>query len=700
MKITFLTLLISLGFICESHSQQWDLQKFIDSGVTSSNAIARDEAGNLYITGFFSDTLTFNNQQYISQGSNDGFILSIGETGLPRWIKVVGGSDVESISELEYRNGVLYLGGTFKSATLNLQISTLQNNSPGTSECFISAMDTLGNFLWARSYGSSGTSEVQLNDLHITQNAVFVAGAFQGIFDGGNGVLASSSGGYDTYLLKLDLNGTSLWGRFGYGIGEDFLSTVTTDANGNIYCAGAFGNLTGLGNASIFLSNIQLTAVGGFGFYDMFVVRYDSAGILQYAIREGGTNYDIPRTILLDGNKLLIGGSYYFTTVLNGVSYNTNGGNEGFLFCTDTTLIPQWSQIFTSTVGATSYYDDVIYDIDQQGPNQYFVLNMVYAYGLKISLVNGSGTILNTETLQSQHNSTYESGMLSDGNCGKLYITSSFTDSLKSNTDTITGGYADAFIAIRTDSSALLSSPANISGTAPDTICADYPLFSISVDPVNGALSYGWQIIPQQAGTVTGTTNFATININDSYSGPMSIVCYAASACNTSAPSDTLHYLINSVPSTPTIIVNGLLLTSNITADSYTWFYNGNALPNDTNINLLAAANGTYQLAINNDGCSSALSPFVLITSVGLSESNTNEFRLYPNPANKHLSLTGSFTGRENYKIRSTEGKILQQRSLGSVNAIDLSNLKNGYYLLEIYQEEKLVYRERFSVLQ
>lgn len=700
MKITFLTLLLSLGIIVDCRSQQWNLQKFIDSGITSSNAIAGDEAGNLYITGFFSDTLNFNNQQYISQGSYDGFILSVDASGAPRWIKVAGGSDVESITELEYRDGVLYLGGTFKSASMNLQIATLQNNSPGTSDCFISAMDTLGNFLWARSYGSSGTSEAQISDLHITQNAVFAAGAYQGVFDGGNGVLASSSGGFDTYLLKVDLNGTSLWGRFGYGAGADFLSAVTTDANGNIYCAGAFGNLTGLGNASIFIGNIQLTAVGGFGFYDMFVVRYDSSGTLQYALREGGSNYDIPRSILIDGDKVLIGGSYYFSTVLNGVNYTTNGGNEGFLYCADTTLQPQWSQIFTTTAGATSYYDDVIYDIDQQGPNQYFVLNMVYAYGFKVSLVNGNGTVLNTETLLTQHNSTYESGMLSDGNCGKLYITGSFTDSLKSNTDTIIGGYADAFIAIRTDSSTLLSTPQNISGTVPDTICSDYPLFSISVDPVNGALSYGWQIFPSQAGIVTGTTNFATININDSYSGPMSILCFASSACNTSAPSDTLHYLINPVPSTPAIIVNGLLLSSNINADSYTWFYNGNALPNDTNINLLATANGTYQLAINNDGCTSALSPFVLITSVGLSESNANEIRLYPNPANKQLSITGSFTGRKNYKIRSTEGKILQQRSLGSGNEIDLSNLQNGYYLLEIYHEEELVYRERFSVLQ
>lgn len=700
MKNAFLNLLFCLGVVFDCRSQQWNLQKFTDSGITSSNAIARDEAGNLYITGFFSDTLNFNNQQYISQGSYDGFILSVDASGAPRWIKVAGGSDVESITELEYRDGILYIGGTFKSASMNLQVATLLNNSPGVGDCFISAMDTSGNFLWARSYGSSGTSEAQLNDLHITQNAVFVAGAYQGIFDGGNGVTASSSGGYDTYLLKLDLSGNSIWGRFGYGTGGDFLSVVTTDANGNIYCAGSFGNLTGLGNASIFIGNIQLTAVGGFGFYDMFVVRYDSSGTLQYALREGGSNYDIPRTILLDGAKLLIGGSYYFTTVLNGVNYTTNGGNEGFLYCADTTLQPQWSQIFTTTAGATSYYDDVIYDIDQQGPNQYFVLNMIYAYGLKISLVNGNGTVLNTETLLTQHNSTYESGMLSDGNCGKLYITGSFTDSLKSSTDTITGEYADAFIAIRTDSSTLLGAPQNISGTAPDTVCADYPLFSVSTDPVINALSYGWQIFPSQAGIVTGTTNFANVNINDSYSGPMSIICYASSACNSSAPSDTLYYLVNPVPPTPTIIVNGLLLTSNITAGSYTWYYNGNALPNDTTVNLLATANGTYQLAINNNGCSSALSPFVLITSVGLSENSANQFRLYPNPANKQLTITGSITGRENYKIRSTEGKTLQQRTLGSANEIDLSTLQNGYYLLELYQEDELVYREKFSVLR
>ena len=88
MKNAFLTLIFCLGVVFDCRSQQWNLQKFTDSGITSSNAIARDEAGNLYITGFFSDTLNFNNQQYISQGACTRRSLISVEGARLRWSQI------------------------------------------------------------------------------------------------------------------------------------------------------------------------------------------------------------------------------------------------------------------------------------------------------------------------------------------------------------------------------------------------------------------------------------------------------------------------------------------------------------------------------------------------------------------------------------------------------------------------------------
>jgi hypothetical protein len=88
----------------------------------------------------------------------------------------------------------------------------------------------------------------------------------------------------------------------------------------------------------------------------------------------------------------------------------------------------------------------------------------------------------------------------------------------------------------------------------------------------------------------------------------------------------------------------------------------------------------------------------VIITNVGLNENSASTFQLYPTPANSQLSITGSFKGNEHYKIRSSDGRTIQQRSLTSGNIIDLSSLQNGYYFIELYQQETLVYRDKFSV--
>jgi hypothetical protein len=85
---------------------------------------------------------------------------------------------------------------------------------------------------------------------------------------------------------------------------------------------------------------------------------------------------------------------------------------------------------------------------------------------------------------------------------------------------------------------------------------------------------------------------------------------------------------------------------------------------------------------------------------VGLNENSASTFQHYPNPASSQISITGSFTGNEHYKIRSCEGRTIQQRSLTPTNSIDVSSLQNGCYLIELYQQKTLIYREKFSVLR
>ena len=78
-----------------------------------------------------------------------------------------------------------------------------------------------------------------------------------------------------------------------------------------------------------------------------------------------------------------------------------------------------------------------------------------------------------------------------------------------------------------------------------------------------------------------------------------------------------------------------------------------------------------------------------------LAVSNLN---VYPNPTNAILSLEG-INGEEslNYTIYSLSGDILAQSKLNGGNTIDISNLTNGMYVLEVKNDKGTLKRISFS---
>src|SRR5262245_14468925 len=49
-----------------------------------------------------------------------------------------------------------------------------------------------------------------------------------------------NSGASDIFLVKYDVSGNLLWAKRAAGTGQDYATSITTDANGNIYVTGYF----------------------------------------------------------------------------------------------------------------------------------------------------------------------------------------------------------------------------------------------------------------------------------------------------------------------------------------------------------------------------------------------------------------------------------------------------------------------------
>ena len=83
-----------------------------------------------------------------------------------------------------------------------------------------------------------------------------------------------------------------------YGSGSrNTCASVATDANGNIIVIGDFHN-SSIKFGSITLVNANPSGISN----DFFITKYDSSGIVLWAKRAGGTNYDEGQGVCTDSN--------------------------------------------------------------------------------------------------------------------------------------------------------------------------------------------------------------------------------------------------------------------------------------------------------------------------------------------------------------------------------------------------------------
>ena len=78
-----------------------------------------------------------------------------------------------------------------------------------------------------------------------------------------------------------------------------------------------------------------------------------------------------------------------------------------------------------------------------------------------------------------------------------------------------------------------------------------------------------------------------------------------------------------------------------------------------------------------------------LLPTIGLEESSTVEFDVFPNPAEDYLNLRG-LEGNWKYQVISLTGQVVGTGELATANTIDVRSLKNGSYLLLLEQDGQI----------
>jgi len=251
------------------------------SGDDEGQGIALDGAGNVYVTGYFSGTATFGTTNLVSRGSQDIFVAKYDSGGNFLWARSAGSTnDDEGFGVAADAAGNSYLTGYFRSAA-TFGANTL--NSYGGGDIFVAKYDSDGNLVWVRQAGSSvGVLADIGNGITLdSKDNVCVTGTFTGEATFGNVILQGIGVAPDIFVAKYDRAGNLLWARREGGDGSDNGHGVGVDASDYIYVAGQFLGTVSFGT-NVFESPSHA---------DFFTVKYDPAGNLLWAVHAGGNGY-------------------------------------------------------------------------------------------------------------------------------------------------------------------------------------------------------------------------------------------------------------------------------------------------------------------------------------------------------------------------------------------------------------------------
>lgn len=275
-------------------------------------SIAKDNNGNVYATGYFSQTVDFDPGNSVfnltSNGLEDIFITKLDSLGNFVWAKNFGGAVDDKATAIVidanmgvYTTGVFEKTADFDPGPGTFTLSTLMNE-----DIFISKLDAFGNFIWAKSFGGSQPDYGTFITTDLAGN-VYTTGYFQGIADFDPSpvsyTISSVAGWHDIFISKLDGNGNFIWARSMGGMGIDIGNSLCVDGVGNVYSTGYFRNTADFDPGT---SGYSLTAMG---MDEVYVSKLDINGDFLWAKSFGSTLVDVSNSIVLDasGNLFTVG---------------------------------------------------------------------------------------------------------------------------------------------------------------------------------------------------------------------------------------------------------------------------------------------------------------------------------------------------------------------------------------------------------
>ncbi len=318
-------------------------RSFGSNGTDVAYGLAVTPAGDIYITGSFTNSVDFGGGALASAGTADGFLARYSTNSAHVFSLRFGGTSFdEGLSVAVDGSGSAYVTGDYYGIADfgggNLAFS-------GVSDAFLVKYSNVGAHQWSQRFGGTSADVgrgVAIDGL----GYLLLTGSFWNTVNFGGGNLVSG-GAADIFVAKYHpMAGIHQWSAR-YGSTEiDEGWAIAGSTTGNAIVTGYFGGTVNLGGSN-------LTTAGG---NDIFLASYNLMGAHQWSLRFGNTLLDIGRDIAVDA----LGNAYATGSAVNSVNFGGGtlpggGGSDGYLAKFDAAGVHQWSRLMGSTSNDVGY---------------------------------------------------------------------------------------------------------------------------------------------------------------------------------------------------------------------------------------------------------------------------------------------------------------------------------------------------------
>lgn len=364
----------------------------------ASSAISLDHHFNVYLVGRFNGLVDFDPGKGVNElycrGFYNSFIVKLDSIGSFKWAKTICSQDYAMIESIAIDNFEhIFITGHFRGVThFNLKDDSLELNTNGDSDIFISKLDTLGQFEWVKVIGGNDFEEAH-SILCDHSGNIYVNGTFNGKldFDPDTGIYnLESKSTFNSFVAKFDNAGQIIW-AIDINTGRSFSAL---DDLGNIYC---FGTFEGTVDFNPGVDTFEISSIGP---YDFYISKTDNLGQFLWVKSIELLNGGLPSSITLDHDlNIITTGNFKGTCDLNpdwGIEKHTSiGVSDQFVL-----------KIDQRTVNMNYINNKIEFDIFPNPSSQFIriSLNNNNTYDIwKINVFNSSGQLVYRISNHSNH---------------------------------------------------------------------------------------------------------------------------------------------------------------------------------------------------------------------------------------------------------------------------------------------------------